>query len=199
MKILFGGSFDPIHIGHLAIIRGVIEKYHPEKFFLVPARQSMSKIEYVFPPEFRLELIKKSLSDLPDHITCCIEMSLYEINQNRHVYTYETIDFLKPDYLLIGGDHDYTRWKNFHEAIYPSIKKFLVYPRHGIPAKPRGEKEVVLNLKSYDVSSMQIITKLRNRDKINHLVSPTALKAIEGFQLNLTASSKPEMKNLRCE
>lgn len=198
MKILFGGSFDPFHLGHLAVVKRVIEKFSPEKFIIVPANMSMSKISYIFPPEFRLMIIKKSLSDLPPAISGCIEISEFELQQERQVYTYETIAELKPDTLLIGGDHDYTKWKKYSEVIEPCIKQFLIYPRNNNPKYPRSEKEIILDLPGYNISSMEVIEKIYSNQKFNHLVHPSVVKDLELYSMEGRLPERIEKKEHPC-
>jgi nicotinate-nucleotide adenylyltransferase len=198
MKILFGGSFDPFHLGHLSIIKGVIEKYNPGKFFIVPANQSMSKIKYVFPPGLRLKMIEKSLSDLPNEMRNCIEISDFELIQDKPVYTYETVAALKPDTLLIGGDHNYAKWKNFSEIIEPSVKQFLIYPRNNNPKSPRSVKEIILDLPEFQISSMEVIEKLYSSQRLNQLVHHSIVKELEQYRLENELPDRIEKKNDLC-
>lgn len=198
MRILFGGSFDPFHLGHLSIIKGVIEKFNPYKFILVPANASMSKIKYIFPPELRLDFIIKSMSDLPTDIKSCIEISDYELRQGKPVYTFETITELQPDTLLVGGDHDYTKWKSYIEIIEPAIKQFLIYPRNNNPENPRSVKEVILDLPPFRISSMEIIEKMYKGESINGLVHHSIIGEIEQFKLDGNLPDKIFKWNSRC-
>jgi len=198
MKILFGGSFDPFHLGHLAIIKGVIEKFSPEKFIIVPSNASMSKIKYTFPPDIRLKFIISSLSGLPPEISNSIEISEYELRQERPVYSYETIGELKPDALLLGGDHDYTKWKNYTEVIEPCIKLFLVYPRDGNPKNSRNKKEIILDLPGHSISSMEIIERLYANEKIDQMVHHSIANELEQFKLEGKLLCRTEKKNGNC-
>jgi nicotinate-nucleotide adenylyltransferase len=179
MKILFGGSFDPIHIGHLTLIKEVIKKYSPDSFVIVPAYQSIRKPNHIFDAEFRRKLINKAIMDLPKSIMTCIEISDFEILQKRAVYTYETIEALKPDTMLIGGDLNYTKWKYFNEVIDKSIHHVLIFPRNNVPVNSYSSKDIILDLPESKVSSSEIIKRLLLRKSITGLVPDSILENIE--------------------
>ncbi|MEM3373456.1 MAG: nicotinate-nicotinamide nucleotide adenylyltransferase [Candidatus Anstonellales archaeon] len=181
MKILFGGSFDPIHLGHIYIIRKVIELYKPEKFIIVPAYQSVGKKSYLFDCEFRLKLILKALSELPVEIKKCIEISDYELKQRKPVYTYETILNIKPNTLLVGADVKYTQWKFFNEIIDNYIDMFIVFPRYKQINNPRYNKEIIFDSRLIDNSSTEIKKKLYLHERINNYVPHLITTDIERY------------------
>ena len=179
MKILFGGSFDPIHTGHLTLIQEVIKKCNPDNFVIVPAYQSIRKPNHIFDANFRCKLIDKAIMDLPKSIITCIEISDFEIMQKRAVYTYETIEALKPDTMLIGGDLNYTKWKYFNEVIDKSIHHVLIFPRNNVPVNSYSSKDIILDLPESKISSSEIIKRLLLRKSITGLVPHSILENIE--------------------
>lgn len=179
MVILFGGSFDPIHNGHVLLIQNVIEKFSPQRFIVVPAYHGMCKNRCNFSREFRFNSVQKALSELPDSILKNIEISDFELKQNRPVFTYETIEELKPDTLLIGSDLDYTKWKNFKNVIDAYIKQILIYPRNTFSPHPHSKKEIILNMPLLDVSSSEIISQLSRGESIKGFVPDSVLNYIE--------------------
>lgn len=201
MVILFGGSFDPVHSGHLLLIQKVIEKFKPDKFIVVPAYNGMCKQKCTFTGEFRLKLITKALSVLPKIISENIEISDYEIKQNRPVYTYETIEKLKPDALLVGGDLDYKKWKNFDEVIDVYTKKILVYPRNTSVQRIRSDKEIILDMPLSDISSSEIVNRLSQGKSIINYVPHSILKYIKEEYLS-NCNRKPansfEIESVYC-
>ncbi len=111
---LFGGSFDPPHLGHRAIVQGVLR--HPDitKVIVMPAWLNPFKERSHATPEQRLRWCRTVL-DLPG-----VEISDWEIRQQRPVYTIETWEYLKSRgrplrYLVIGSDNlpTITRWHEF--------------------------------------------------------------------------------------
>ncbi len=111
---LFGGSFDPPHLGHRAIVQGVLR--HPDitKVIVMPAWLNPFKERSHATPEQRLRWCRTVL-DLPG-----VEISDWEIRQRRPVYTIETWEYLKSRklplrYLVIGSDNlpTITAWHKF--------------------------------------------------------------------------------------
>lgn len=107
MKIgIFGGSFDPPHVGHEAIVNEALKELDIDKLIVVPTFLSPFKHEFFLPPATRLELLTKLfLKDVK------IEVSDYEVNQNRSVYSIETVEHFQKHYscekiyLIIGEDN----------------------------------------------------------------------------------------------
>ena len=101
---LFGGSFDPIHRGHILVIKKTLSSLPIKKLIVMPAWLNPHKNNSFAPPSLRTKWVKKSLFIISKKI----EVSTYEIDQNRAVRTIETIRALKQKYgkiyLIIGSD-----------------------------------------------------------------------------------------------
>ncbi|MDR2622693.1 MAG: nicotinate-nucleotide adenylyltransferase [Dysgonamonadaceae bacterium] len=134
MKIgIFPGSFNPVHIGHLAIANYVAEfGDFDEIWFLITPKNPLKVVTDLMDQEFRLELIEKAVGKYPKFKTCTIEWDMpqptYTIN------TLQKLRMLFPDHtfeLIIGSDNWETihRWKDY-QMILKNFKT-LVYPRLG--------------------------------------------------------------------
>lgn len=108
---IFGGSFDPPHIGHQAIAKKIIEKLNIDLLIVVPAYLNPLKVKSFLDAKTRFTLLKKLFLNKEK-----IKVSNYEISQQRAVYSIETIRYIikkyKPTklYLVIGADN----YKSFH-------------------------------------------------------------------------------------
>ena len=115
----FGGSFDPPHRGHLAIIQSCIEDSH--RFGLIPVAQSPFKDQAIASPYQRICMLEL----LTEKLDPCIEIDDWEINQPGPSYTYETIRHLQKEYpennlvMVMGVDQliCFDKWKNYEEII----------------------------------------------------------------------------------
>jgi nicotinate-nucleotide adenylyltransferase len=121
---LFGGSFDPPHLGHLEVARRAIEEVGLDKLIVLPAYQNPLKKGSSAPPELRLNWCNRLFSPLPQ-----VEVSRWEIDRGRVTYSYEAIDhFLHREevpylYFIIGTDNllQLEKWKNI-DKILPKIR-----------------------------------------------------------------------------
>lgn len=128
---IFGGSFNPIHLGHIGIARSVLDNGLSDKILLMVSPQNPWKKQQDLAPETdRLRLAQMAVEQEPG-----IEVSDFEFHLKRPSFTWITLDALHkkcPDYrlqLLIGSDN----WKSFdHWAHYEEILsevEIIVYPR----------------------------------------------------------------------
>jgi nicotinate-nucleotide adenylyltransferase len=102
---IFGGTFDPIHNGHLITAQSVIEMRNLEKIIFIPAYISPHKQhEKASSAPHRLNMLKLAIDDIP-----FFECSDYEINQHTISYTIGTLREFKKRYdeidLIIGFDN----------------------------------------------------------------------------------------------
>ncbi len=104
--ILFGGSFDPIHIGHLIVARAAKEKCNAAGVLLMPARVSPHKMQRPMTAgQHRFNMISLAIKADP-----AFAVSKVEINRTGPSYTWDTLDALEkaqPDHefvLLLGWD-----------------------------------------------------------------------------------------------
>ena len=117
MKILlFGGSFDPIHIGHIEAAKKAIEKLNIDKVIFIPTNQTPLKSNnLVASNKDRYNMILRSIKDNKK-----LDVSDYEIKKYDVSYTYNTVKHFKQIYkgddlyFLIGTDRvkDLEKWYN---------------------------------------------------------------------------------------
>ena len=134
MKVgLFFGSFNPIHIGHMAIANYMIE-FGPidQLWFVVTPHNPLKKKKNLLDDYQRLEMVNRAIGDDFRFRASDIEFRLPKPN-----YTINTLAYLKEKhpkndfYLIIGSDNYVTlkKWKNWEILIRDF--KFLIYPRPG--------------------------------------------------------------------
>ena len=132
MKIgIMGGTFDPIHNGHLYIAKRAKKEFSLDKVIFIPTGVSYMKTG-VSKAEHRYEMVRLAVKDNPD-----FEISDLEVFRGGNTYTFETIGELKkeyPDaklYFIIGTDTLFMleKWKNY-EYIFDNVT-ILVADRTG--------------------------------------------------------------------
>ncbi|MCC5816229.1 MAG: bis(5'-nucleosyl)-tetraphosphatase (symmetrical) YqeK [Leptospira sp.] len=135
---IYGGSFDPPHLGHRKLVSFLLENFQNlEKILIVPNKLSVFKREKYFSPQECFELCELNFSDLdPDRII----VSDIEVTKDSPNYSYETILEIKKIYtnysidLVVGEDQllDLPHWKEF-ETILQEISRFIVFRRNTVP------------------------------------------------------------------
>lgn len=170
MKIgLYFGSFNPIHKGHLAIARYMLENSYCDEIWLVVSPQSPFKErETLAPDPDRLAMAEMGVKDerLGEKVKICdIEMSM-----PRPSWSIDTIKALKTKYphhsfaLIMGEDNlkGFDRWKD-HEEIR-RLAEILVYPRE-------GTEEGILKAPLLNYNSTEIRELARKGENINVYVT----------------------------
>ena len=119
---LFGGTFDPFHLGHSTIIRSFIQKCNIDICYIIPAKCSPFKQNKInkFSDEERILLINNEIKNIPN-----TKLSLFEINKNEISFFIDTINHYKKKhptdnfFLLIGYDVAITfhKWKDFSQIL----------------------------------------------------------------------------------
>jgi nicotinate-nucleotide adenylyltransferase len=186
---LFGGSFDPVHLGHLMVAQAACEEAGLERLFFIPAAQSPFKPESLpTPAAERLRLLRLALAGK----SSC-EIDAQEITRGGISYTIDTVrDYAKrfPQaelFYLIGADHvpSLVKWREADE-LARSVE-FLAIPRPGLgnaafPTPFRGR-----NLKGFPlaVSASDIRARVKAGLAIDHLVAPPVAEAIRNYRLYL--------------
>ena len=113
---IFGGSFDPPHLGHVAIVKKALETLPIEKLIVVPAHISPFKKGHAAPAELRLAWLKKLFADEPR-----VEVSDLEVRKEGPSYTIDTVEhfgrIFDTIYLIIGADNleGLRRWHRFED------------------------------------------------------------------------------------
>ena len=130
---LFGGSFDPIHLGHLAVAIEILKQVKVDRVWFLPAFQSPNKsIDSTTLPEHRLAMVRLAIEGCTDFEVCDLELK-----RSGPSYTYKTLEELhraEPEtrwYWILGLDtfFDLPRWKNFHRIL--ELADLIVAPRPG--------------------------------------------------------------------
>ena len=134
MKIgIFPGSFNPVHIGHLALANFIVEyEEFDEIWFLITPHNPLKKKFELIDQEFRLAWLERSICDYPKFKTCTIEWEM-----PQPTYTINTLQKLRIIFpentfeLIIGSDNWETihRWKDY-QIILKNFKTWI-YPRLG--------------------------------------------------------------------
>jgi nicotinate-nucleotide adenylyltransferase len=183
MKLgIYGGSFDPVHCGHLLVAEAAIEELGLDRLFFIPAAQSPFKPEnHPAPAAVRLQLLRLALAGR----TNC-EVDDQEIRRGGISYTVDTLrDYAKrfPGaelFYLIGADNaaNLNEWREPVELA--RLARFVAIPRPGgmPPVFPAPFQGLVLKGFPFAVSSSEIRARVKAGLTIDNLVPAAVAEAV---------------------
>ena len=132
MKVgLFFGSFNPLHIGHMAIAQYIVEFTDLEQvWFVVSPKNPFKEKCSLLDQHHRLMMVRIATEDHPQ-----FQASNIEFNLPQPSYTVDTLTYLKEQYpvhnfaLIMGGDNlnSFHKWKNYEHIL--EEHELYVYPR----------------------------------------------------------------------
>jgi len=171
---IFGGSFNPIHKGHVAIAQSVLKSsLVDEVWLMVSPRNPLKEENSLMPDRLRLQMARRAVKDLPGVKACDFEFHL-----PKPSYTYITLRRLReayPDHqftLVMGADNwqRLSLWRNHEELLanYPII----VYPRKDSPIDTSALPPTVhyVEMPLYNISSTQIREALARGEDVSEFV-----------------------------
>lgn len=186
---IFGGSFDPVHLGHLLVAQAAREELGLRRLFIVPAAQSPFKPQSPpTPPAVRVRLLRLALAGWS-----WAEIDQQEIQRGGISYTVETVRAYARRFpgaelfYLVGADHVamLPKWREAEELA--RLARFVVIPRPGqadaqIPPPFRG---MLLQGFPLGISSSQIRGRIRQHLPVDHLLPAPVAEAIRQYGLYL--------------
>lgn len=170
---IFGGSFNPIHTGHIALAKSLCQQAGLDEVWLMVSPMNPFKKEAtdLLADKLRLEMAEQAIADEPKLKACD-----YEFYMPKPSYTWHTLQALSQDFphvsftLLIGGDNwtSFDKW--FHHEDILSHYPIVVYPRKGcdIGKVPSGVNIVETPL--LNISSTEIRQRIKEGKSIHGMV-----------------------------
>lgn len=184
---LFGGTFDPLHNGHLAIAQSVIEQGLADELWLLITPCNPWKVnQQLLDDRLRYEMASQAVKDLP-HVCA----SDYEFNLPKPSYTANTLRHLSADYpdrefLLVIGADNWVRFNNWKEADYiQGNYRTIVYPRQDCPITDVPQCVTILDCPMVNVSSTQIRNLVKEGKPIDEFVPAAVARTIKNQNLYL--------------
>jgi nicotinate-nucleotide adenylyltransferase len=186
---LYGGSFDPIHLGHLLVAQAACEELSLDRLFFIPASQSPFKpgLRPAAPQE-RLRLMRLALAGEPRY-----EIDDQEVRRGGVSYSIDTVRGYASRFpgarlhYLIGADHvgSLPKWRESNDLA--SLVEFVVIPRPGAgeASLPPPFRLQALHGFPLKVSSSEIRDRVRRGAPIRNLVPSAVEEAIRNNRLYL--------------
>lgn len=183
---IYGGSFNPIHNGHIAIARAMLDCGAVDEVWLMvspqnPLKQSADLLD----EQLRLDMTRRATADIP-----CVTACDYEFHMPRPSYMWHTLQSLSRDYpdreftLLIGADNwqVFDRWYHADDIIahYP----IRIYPRRGydIEASTLPQNVKLVDTGLYDVSSTMVRERIRRGEDVSQLIPASIMEMAKVYE-----------------
>ncbi|MGL6022010.1 MAG: nicotinate (nicotinamide) nucleotide adenylyltransferase [Chitinophagaceae bacterium] len=190
-KLLFFGSFNPIHIGHITMAEFSSKQLNiSETLFVLSPQNPFKTKENLLSFDSRFDLLKEAKKDYPFINPCNIEKNLPQPN-----YTYQTIKKIKEKhsdfklFFLIGSDNwnTFHLWKKYEQILQKTT--IVIYPREqsfkNNPFLKDFEHNIVFlkDAPLFNISSSFVRKTIKENKVIHNLLSKKTYEKIK--QLNL--------------
>lgn len=192
---IFGGSFNPIHVGHVHLAKSYIRALSLDKLLVIPAKYPPHKQSRdLAPGKTRLALCRLAFEDCPQ-----VEVSDLELSRPGRSYTIDTVQELRrryPDaelYLIVGGDmfRSFSRWWRFEDILLDcglctaprDSKELEELRRSAILLGQYSEKVQILDIPPIELSSTEIRRRLAAGEDCQGLLPPKVEAEIQRLGL----------------
>lgn len=182
---ILGGTFNPIHSGHLAMAQAALDSLNLDRVYFVPSFLPPHKdVKDLASAEDRYEMVKRAVE-----INSKFEASDFEIKKGGRSYSIDTVKFFRSKlstndklYFIIGQDsyNTLSNWKNIDELI--TLVEFVVINRPGNKILKSDYKVIPVNMPEQDISSSAIREGIEKKSTKN-LLPEAVLQYIEKKKL----------------
>lgn len=183
---VFGGSFNPIHTGHIHLARQILKRVQLDEvwFMVSPLNPFKKDANDLLDDQLRLQIAEKALEGEDG-----LQASDYEFHLPKPSYTWSTLQHLSDDFpyykfsLIIGADN----WLAFDKWAKPdfilSHYNVIVYPREGYAIDKSSLPDSVrfVDTELYPVSSTEIRQRVREGKSIDGLVPESIVTLVEQY------------------
>jgi nicotinate-nucleotide adenylyltransferase len=184
---VFGGTFDPIHVAHLAVGVAALHQLRLDRVLFVVSNVSWqkAKLRKISDAEDRFAMVAESVAGHAG-----LEASRVELDRGGESYTADTLSALCADdrelVLIIGSDlvDDLTTWKRWEEI--PALCTLAVAHRPGEDDQTElaaGWRTVAIRLPALELSSTELRTMVREGRPVDFLVPDPAIRVINDRNL----------------
>lgn len=176
MDALFGGSFDPVHLGHLVVAEAAAETLRARVRFLPAREQPFKRAAHQATPEQRVEMLALATAGNPRFAVEPIELTLatpsYTVRTLRALADRETGNRFT---LLLGADaaRDLPSW--YEVEVLRDLADVVVFARPGASVPPHPLIGRVIEVPAVDVSASEIRARVAAGRSIRYLV-PEAVR-----------------------
>ena len=195
---IYGGSFDPVHLGHLITAESIKKELNFERLFLLPCCEPVHKNSLHYSSEQRLEMLSLAIKEFPS-----LEIDTREIDRGGSSYMIETLAEIVKEFkdsaicLIIGMDSfiNFKTWKKWDE--FAKLVHLIILPRttNQYPQKSLDTFDIALdknhlnkktsgllyfsNSELIDISSSDIRGKIASNQNLDGLTPSSIINILQ--------------------
>ncbi|MBP7562778.1 MAG: nicotinate (nicotinamide) nucleotide adenylyltransferase [Candidatus Cloacimonetes bacterium] len=185
---LFGGTFDPFHLGHQAVITNVIDQLQLDELFILPAANPPQKESVLFSFNQRLYMVKMALSGMDKVIVSDLDSV-----DGKRSYTIDLISSFKNKYpnreiyFIIGEDNvsQLKTWKNYRmllDQVKIAVLTRNISDRDQWSKLDYTDRLHFIKMPPIDISSSEIREKIQKNEDFSFLVSEPVYAYIKALK-----------------
>jgi len=184
---LFGGSFDPVHHGHLIVAQVAAERLGLESLRFLPAReQPFKRGRHRTSPEHRAAMLSLASSNAPGFAVETVELD--RAGPSYTVHTLEELHRREPEaeFMLLLGADAATELPAWHEVgRIPELARLAVFARPGstVPSLPFSAE--VIEVPAIDISATEVRRRIARGESIRYWVPDAVAEYIARHRLYL--------------
>jgi nicotinate-nucleotide adenylyltransferase len=178
---ILGGTFDPIHNGHLILARDAFEQLNLDSLIFIPAAISPHKLQQQpAAPGIRVEMLRAAIEGEPQF---CLDAQ--ELERTAPSYTVDTIETMKAreleaEFIFLIGEDNVAKLSSWHRfADLSKLVQFAVLDRSGL----KTTHPYPTIRRHLDISASDIRNRVARGQSIRYLVPPAVEKIIRERQL----------------
>ncbi len=181
---IFGGSFNPVHNGHLKLAAHAFSELNLDRLIFVPSFHTpLKEKENLLPAGMRLRLLRAAVKKYPGFF-----VSDCEVRRGGKSFTVETLRFFKKKFgkdatlfFLTGADvlDNLSRWKSLDKVL--ELSRFVVASRPGAVFKKTNAPVLWMPFEALDISASDIRKRLETKRDIHSLVPSGTAKILQNY------------------
>lgn len=191
--LLFGGSFNPVHTGHVILLKSIQEVVKAEEILVMPSAVSPHKENIDMPQDFhRLEMCRLAFEDIKNLV-----VSDYEMKQGGVSFTYLTVEYIKKIYrkseiyLAMGADMflSFHTWRKPQEIMKNAVlctvprgkSEYTQLLKQEEFLRQLGGKTLIVDKEIPEISSTEIRQAIKNKDNKDSCIPTFTIDSMKGL------------------
>lgn len=183
---ILGGTFDPIHLGHLYLARKVLSKLSLKKIIFIPTHLPPHKKGVkIIAARHRYNMVKLAIANNKN-----FKASDIEIKRRGRSYSVKTLRQLRKKhgpsvelFFITGSDslRELSKWRDLKEIL--RLCKFVIVRRPRFAVKKTSRHFTILNINAKDISSTDVRNRLKKGRSVKRLIPAKIRRYIEKYKL----------------